>query len=194
MTALISLQVHRILLESIKQVLEAIQHDDTPGPAYTEQLYQRLLHAIRALKSVYVATVTFVDPYGARAAMQELVLSSAQAKTRALGLSIPTTPARSPAKLSTTVTLKHASLPAHVSSDNTIEAYARQMFLVSIEIVEPLRKHMADRCCVLNQTSPMMPISFYTPYDCSVKTLRSHSALVQSYNIHSNLYCTCAIC
>lgn len=129
---LIAAKAHRILLDSIKTTLQAIQAQETAkDSASTAALYQRLLHAIRALKSIYVAIVALIDPYGAQAAMSELVLASAHARARALGLAVPAGASRSPAKATTSTLPKARASNMSTDREQLLSTCADQMFIVS---------------------------------------------------------------
>jgi hypothetical protein len=132
---LIQLNIHRILLDSIKTLVSSIQAEaDTPEHHSTSSsaLYQRLLHAVRALKSLYVAVVNLEDPFGAQAAMSELVLSSAHARAQAMGLAIPSAH-RSPSKFKSSNSLLGVSTttqPRSPVGNPSLSQFADQIFLV----------------------------------------------------------------
>lgn len=124
---LISLQVHGLLLASVQATLHALPSGEHLDHSATVGYCQQLLQAIRALKSLSVAIVGLTDPYGARAAMSELVLASAHARAKALGLSVSSSATRSEQSPTPSAIAKHNS---STSPERTIAHSAEQMFSV----------------------------------------------------------------
>lgn len=127
---LINLQVHGLLLASVQEIVQTLFRSEHLDQSETLDHYQRLLQAIRALKSLSVAIVGLTDPYGARAAMSELVLASAHARAKALGLSVPTSAARSEQPPPSAAAGKRSPGGTMIASQRSIATTAEQMFSV----------------------------------------------------------------
>lgn len=144
---LLDLRLHETLLRTIENLVHVNQqHENGTDEAWpSTHLHQKLLHAIRALKSLYVAIINLIDPLGAQLSMSELVLTSAYARSKALGLSTASGPTNSNGPVNTSSKASKSSSsrsnahsistmwPSQTPSTATLADIARvadQMFLV----------------------------------------------------------------